>query len=174
MGLLWFRKGVYVMNDADGQWIPESNGINFSNDFIMYVGMADNDIRTIYLGGHDEALSAPLVMKSADGGNSWTKKFNTTNNANIITGWEGFNGDKAWSWSETCFGLTVAPRNSDKVLFGSYSNVEVSADGGENWQQAYISSDDQHPAGTSTPKILPIIVPVLRIQPAGRCIGRIR
>lgn len=49
-------KGVYVMNNANGTWVSKSTGINFSNDFIMYAGMAWNDINTIYLGGSDNAF----------------------------------------------------------------------------------------------------------------------
>ncbi|MEI8202536.1 MAG: T9SS type A sorting domain-containing protein [Bacteroidota bacterium] len=146
-----FPKGVYTMNNDNGVWVSKSTGIDFVNDFVMYIGMAQNDTATIYLGGHDNALSAPLVYKSSNGGTSWAKVFNTTNNANIITGWEGSGGDKGWSWSETCFGLTVAPNNSNKVLFGSYSNVESTANGGTSWKQAYVSSADQHPAGANTP-----------------------
>ena len=146
-----FAKGVYTMDNAGGTWVPKSAGINFSNDFVMFLSMAWNDTATIYLGGHDAALSAPLVYKSSNAGNSWTKVFNTVNNANIITGWEGAGGDKAWSWSETCFGITVAPYNSDKVLFGNYSNVQSTTDGGNSWKQAYVSNADQHPAGAATP-----------------------
>ena len=150
-----YAKAVYTMDNASGQWNTASSGINFSTDFIMYAGMAKNDISTIYLGGHDAVLSAPLVMKSANGGATWVKTFQTTNNTNIITGWEGYNGDKSWSWSETCFGLTVAPNNSAKVLFGSFSNVQVTDNGGATWRQAYLSPSDQHSAGSSTPKNLP-------------------
>ena len=146
-----FAKGVYTMDNDNGTWVTKSTGINFANDFVMYVGMAENDINTIYLGGHDNALSAPLVYKSTNAGTSWSKVFNTTNNANVITGWEGSGGDKAWSWSETCFGITVAPANANKVLFGSYSNVESTTDGGTSWKQAYVNTADQHPAGASTP-----------------------
>jgi hypothetical protein len=147
-----FAKGVYVMDNASGTWVSASTGIDFSNDFIMYAAMARNDISTIYLGGHDNQLSAPLVYKSPNGGTSWSKVFNTTDNSNIITGWEGFGGDKNWSWSETCFGISVAPGNSDKVLFGNFSNVQLSDDGGSSWRQAYVSAADEHPAGQSTPK----------------------
>ena len=146
-----FAKGVYTMDNDNGTWVSRSAGLNFSNDFVMYAAMAENDITTIYLGGHDNNLSAPLVYKSADAGVTWNKVFNTTNNANIITGWEGAGGDKAWSWSETCFGITVAPGNANKVLFGSYSNVESTSDGGTTWKQAYVSTADQHPAGSNTP-----------------------
>lgn len=147
-----YAKGVYVMDQANGNWIPRTNGINFSTDFIMYVGMSRNDPSTLYLGGHDNALYAPLVMKSTDGGESWNKVFTTSNNSNIITGWEGYDGDKNWSWSETCFGLTVAPTNSNKVMFGNFSNIQLTDNGGNSWRQAYISHDDQHSAGSSTPK----------------------
>ena len=150
-----FAKAIYVMDNANGTWIPHSSGITFSNDFIMYTAMAWNDINTIYLGGHDNALAAPLVYGSIDGGTTWTKKFNTTSNVNIVTGWEGYYGDKNWSWGETCFGISVAPYNSSKVLFGNYSDVQLSNDGGSSWKQAYVRSADQHPAGIATPKNLP-------------------
>ena len=146
-----FAKGVYTMDNDNGTWVSKSTGINFANDFVMYVGMAENDINTIYLGGHDNALGAPLVYKTTNSGTSWSKIFNTINNANIITGWEGSGGDKAWSWSETCFGITVAPNNANKVLFGSFSNVQSTNDGGTSWKQAYVNIADQHLAGATTP-----------------------
>lgn len=145
-------KAVYIMDNANGTWTPKSPGISFSNDFIMYPAMAWNDIDTIYLGGNDNILGAPLVYRSVDGATSWTKKFNTTNNANIITGWEGHQGDKTWGWSETCFGISVAPYNSSKVMFANFSNVHLSSDAGNNWKQAYVNVSDQHPATAPTPK----------------------
>ena len=146
-----FAKGVYSMDNVSGTWKSSSSGLNFSNDFIMYAAMAENDISQIYLGGHDNALSAPLVYKSADGGSSWSKCFKTTNNSNIATGWEGASGDKNWSWSETCFGISVAPKNANKVIFSNFSNVQTSIDGGSNWKQAYVSSSNEHPSGSPTP-----------------------
>jgi photosystem II stability/assembly factor-like uncharacterized protein len=146
-----FAKGVYTMDNDNGTWVSRSAGIDFSNDFIMFGTMAENDVSTIYLGGHDEALSAPLVYKSSDGGASWSKVFKTANNTNIISGWEGDGGDKAWSWSETVFGITAAPGNSNKVLFGNYSNVQGTTDGGITWNQAYVNDANQHPAGALTP-----------------------
>jgi hypothetical protein len=147
-----FAKGVYVMDNASGTWSSSATGINFSNDFIMYAAMAQNDIATLYLAGNDDALGAPLVYKSTNGGSTWAKKFNTNNNTNIVTGWEGYQGDKGWGWSETCFGITVAPNNSSKVIFPTYSNVQTSSDGGDNWRQAYVDAADEHAAGAPTPK----------------------
>lgn len=147
-----FPTGIYTMDNANGTWVSKSSGINFTNDFVMYAGMAENDINTIYLGGSDASLSAPLVFKSADGGGSWNKIFQTTNNQNISTGWSGYQGDKNWSWGETCFGITVAPNNSNKVLFGDFGFVHLTSDGGTTWKQAYINNSDQHPMNFPTPK----------------------
>jgi hypothetical protein len=147
-----YPKGVYVMDNANGIWTSRSTGIDFSNDFVMYVGMARNNINTIYLGGNDDNLGAPLVYKTIDGGNSWNKKFKTMNNANISTGWEGHQGDKSWGYSENCFGITVTPSNANKVIFSSFSSVHLSSDGGDNWKQAYVNNVDQHPSNNPTPK----------------------
>jgi len=145
-------KGVYTMDNTSGIWTSHSSGINFSNDFIMYSGMATNDIQTIYLAGNDNALSAPLVYKSIDGGLSWNKVFQSVNNQNINTGWSGYQGDKNWSWGETCFGIAVAPTNSNKIIFGDFGFVHVSKDGGLSWNQAYVNQNDEHPSGLPTPK----------------------
>jgi hypothetical protein len=145
--------GVYTMYYAGGTgtWVNRTPGITTSNDYVMYVGMAENDINTIYLGGHDNALGGPLVYKSSTGGTAWAKVFNTTGNANIITGWEGAGGDKGWGWGETVFGMSVAPNNSAKAMFGSFSDVHVTSDGGATWKQAYVKNSDDHPAGANTP-----------------------
>lgn len=147
-----FAKGVYTMDNASGTWVNASNKIDFSNDFVMYVAMAANDVNNIYLGGHDAFTSGPLVLKSLDGGLNWNKKFNTDNNQNISTAWEGFNGDKNWSWSETCFGISCALNDSKRVMFGNFSNVHLSKDGAGSWRQAYVNEADAHPANAATPK----------------------
>lgn len=149
-----FPTGVYTMDNANGTWVSSSAGINFSNDFVMYCGMAENDINTIYLGGSDAALSAPLVYKSANGGTSWSKVFQSTNNQNIFTGWSGYQGDKNWSWGETCFGITVAPNNSNRVMFGDFGFVHLTANGGVAWKQAYVLTADEHPMNAPTPQHL--------------------
>ncbi len=144
-------KGVYSMDNASGSWTAKMTGINFTTDFIMYSGMARNDINTVYLAGNDNALGAPLVYKTTDAGATWAKVFKSTSNQNITTGWCGYGGDKVWSWAETCFGITVAPNNSSKALFGDYSLIHTTTDGGTSWHQAYVDQSDQHPAGQSTP-----------------------
>jgi photosystem II stability/assembly factor-like uncharacterized protein len=146
-----FARGVYSMDNSSGSWIQKMTGIDFARDFIMYAAMARNDISTVYLAGNDNVPGAPLVYKTTDAGTTWTKVFNTTGNQNIATGWCGYGGDKNWSWAETCFGITVAPNNSAKAVFGDFALVHTTTDGGNSWQQAYLSPSDQHAASQSTP-----------------------
>jgi len=64
-----FPKGVYTMDNDNGTWVSKSTGIDLANDFVMYAAMAENNINTIYLGGNDGTLDAPLVYKSSDARN---------------------------------------------------------------------------------------------------------
>jgi hypothetical protein len=144
-----FAQGVYIMDNANGTWTSSMSGINLSTDFVMYTGMAWNDINTIYLAGSDNG--SPLVFRSTNGGGSWTKVFNSAGNQNVQTGWSGQGGDKGWGWGESAFGIAVAPNNSNKLLFGDFGFVHVSSNGGSSWRQAYVNQADQHPANMNTP-----------------------
>ncbi|MFT3933522.1 MAG: T9SS type A sorting domain-containing protein [Chitinophagaceae bacterium] len=146
-------RGVYSM-DAGGAnaWSSKLTGININTDFMMFASMARNDINTVYLGGSDGNTGGNCVIKTTDGGNTWNKVLLTANNQNIATGWSGSGGDRGWSYGETCFGITVAPNNSQKVLFGDFGFVHKTSDGGNTWEQAYVNKTDEHPAGANTPQ----------------------
>lgn len=145
-------KGVYSMDTDDGTWVSKMNGVDINRDFVMYVGMARNNINTVYLGGHDELTTSNSIVKTTDGGNTWKRIFHTINNQNVTTGWEGEGGDFGWGAGGSCFGIAVAPLNAEKVLFGDYSFIHKTDNGGDTWTQAYVSTADQHPIGKLTPK----------------------
>lgn len=146
-----FATGVYAMDAGTNSWVLKMTGINLTTDFVMYVSMAQNDINTAYLGGSDDGTGGNLVMKTGNAGTSWSKVFKTAGNQNIRTGWSGQGGDRGWGYGETCFGITVAPNNANKVLFGDFGFVHKTSDGGATWQQAYVNAADEHPAGINTP-----------------------
>ncbi len=146
-----FPKNVYSLDAGANAWTSKMNGININNDFVMYVGMARNDINTVYLGGSDATTGGNCVIKTGNAGTNWNKVFLTTNNQNIKTGWSGQGGDRGWGFGETCFGITVAPNNSNKVLFGDFGFVHKTSDGGANWEQAYVNTADEHAANSPTP-----------------------
>ena len=146
-----FAKKIYSLDVGTNAWILKMTGINVDNDFVMYVGMAKNDINTVYLAGSDATTGGNLVVKTSNAGTSWTKVFLTTNNQNIKTGWSGQGGDRGWGYGESCFGIAVAPNNSNKVLFGDFGFVHKTSDGGTSWEQAYVKQSDEHPANAATP-----------------------
>ncbi len=146
-----FAKGIYSMDFGAGSWVSKvTSGINLSSDFPMFVGMAHNDISTVYLAGSND-VAYPTLFKSSNGGNAWSNTFNTTSNQNIITGWSGLGGDRGWGYGECAFGIEVCRSNANRVIFGDYGFVHVTADGGASWRQAYTHTDDQHAAGSNTP-----------------------
>jgi len=138
------------MDFGIGNWVSCMSGITPSSDWVMFVAMAENDTSTAYLAG-STPLSVPNIMKTTNGGLSWSHVFLTANNQNINTSWSGQGGDHGWSFPECPFGIAVARNNAGKVIFGDYSCVHKTSDGGTTWQQAYSSAADQHPAGSPTP-----------------------
>lgn len=145
-----FMNGVYSCDYGSTNWVNKTSNLVVGVDFPMYVGMAENDINVVYLGGSSNA-GEPAVYKTSNAGSSWSNTFITTNNQNVITGWSGDGGDRGWGYGECVFGMCVSPANSNNVLIGDFGFPHFTTNGGTNWQQAYVSTTDQHPANTSTP-----------------------
>lgn len=145
-----FPKGIYSVDYGVGNWTPKMTGINTATDFPMFVGMANNDINTVYLAGSNSG-TVPDIIKSTNAGTSWSHVFTTTGNANITTGWSGQGGDRNWGYGECPFGLAVAPNDATKLIFGDFGFVHKTSDGGTTWQQAYINNAGQHLAAVNTP-----------------------
>jgi photosystem II stability/assembly factor-like uncharacterized protein len=144
-------KGIYSLDYPSAKWTSKMNGVDPDNDFLMYIGMAQNDINTCYISGSNTS-SEPNIMKTSDGGSNWTHIFNTENNQNISTGWSGYGGDRGWGYGECVLGFAVAPNNSNKVIFTDLGFVHTTTNGGTTWKQAYISTSDENQNGFSIPK----------------------
>ena len=142
-----FMKGVYAVDYGTGNWVSKMTGIAIGSDYPMFVGMAANDINTVYLAGGNSS-SEPIILKTSDAGNNWINTFTTSNNKNIVTGWSGDGGDRGWSYGECPFAIAVAPNNSDNVIFGDFGFVHKTSNGGSSWNQAYVNIQYQHAADT--------------------------
>ncbi len=143
-----FMKGVYSVDYASGNWISKLNGITKGTDFPMFVGMATNDINTVYLAGSNSS-SEPIILKTSNGGSNWSNTFMTSNNKNINTGWSGAGGDRGWSYGECPFAVAVASNNSQQVCFGDLGFVHKTSNGGNTWQQGYVNTKGQHAVNTT-------------------------
>lgn len=145
-----FMTGVYSVDYGTGNWVPKMTGITMGTDYPMFVGMASNDINTVYLAGSN-SNSEPIVLKTINAGTGWSPIFNTANNLNINTGWSGQGGDRGWSYGECPFAIAVAPNNANDVIFGDFGFIHKTSNGGTTWQQAYLNTAGQHPVNTITP-----------------------
>lgn len=145
-----FMTGVYSVDYGIGNWTPKMTGITMGTDYPMFVGMASNDINTVYLAGSN-SNSEPIVLKTTNAGTGWNPVFKTANNLNINTGWSGQGGDRGWSYGECPFAIAVAPNNVNDVIFGDFGFIHKTSNGGTTWQQAYLNTAGQHPVNTITP-----------------------
>ncbi|HLP10452.1 MAG TPA: T9SS type A sorting domain-containing protein [Flavobacteriales bacterium] len=146
-----FMTGVYSCDYGSTNWVSKLGGLTVGVDFPMFVGMAENNINTVYLGGSNNA-GEPAIYKTTNAGTSWTNTFQTTNNQNIFTGWSGDGGDRGWGYGECLFGMSVCATDANYVLVGDFGFPHYTSDGGANWHQAYVDVADQHAINTSTPQ----------------------
>ncbi len=142
--------GTWALSVGQSSWtaatsIPAGDGP-------LIVSMALNDINDIYLGGTNYSTSDPIIAKSTDGGQTFTNILNTSNNANIITGWQGSGGDRGWGFDQLTEGFEVDPVNSNELAFTGLGFLHLSTNGGQTWQQAYVTQATQNPAGANTPQ----------------------
>ena len=143
-------QNVYSLDYGAANWTQRMNGLDADEDFLLFVGMAENDINTCYIGGSN--TSGELnVVKTTNGGSSWSHVFGASGNSNVATGWCGEGGDRTWGYAEVVFGLAVAPNNANKVIITDFGFVHKTSNGGTSWQQAYVNPADQNPAGSNTP-----------------------
>lgn len=144
-------RGVYTMDNLSSTWSPKMNGINISQDFVVFLAMANNDPNTCYLAGSTPNETA-IVLKTNNGGDSWQHVFLTQNNQNIFTGYAGQGGDLGWTWGGNALGFTVNQQNSQQAIMTDYGFMHQTTDGGNTWHQGYLSAADENPAGAPTPK----------------------
>ena len=139
--------GIYSLDIGNVAWQARWGSINFANEFPIYIGMAHNDINTVYIAGGSNG-AGPYCKKTTDSGNSWNNTFITANNNNIATGNAGQGGHNNWGWVESFFGLDVAHNNSSIAIVSDWGYIHRTENGGNTWQQKYVDYADQHAPNT--------------------------
>lgn len=142
--------GLYAMNYGlvTPTWVPKT--VNLPTGANPYlISMAKNNPNTIYLAGTNSTTKTPLVLKSTNGGTSFTDIFKTTNNANISTGWAGSGGNEDWTYGEFALGFSCSSTNPLVAVLSDYGFVHITTDGGTSWKQIYTSITNKAGAQTS-------------------------
>ncbi len=141
--------GVYTLDVGQANWLYKISGISLA-DFPFYVVTVPDNINIAYLAGGSEA-GVPIAYKTTNGGGTWSKIFNTTNNSNIATGWQGQSGDQDWILSGYATGLDVCRTDNSKLAITDLNGMYFSANSGSAWRQGYVNVTNQNPAGSATP-----------------------
>jgi photosystem II stability/assembly factor-like uncharacterized protein len=144
---------VYRLENGSGSWTAVTTGIG--GNFPFFVGMCRTNISIAYLAGSDSA-GQPVVLKTINGGGSWSQVMQCTGNANVATGWTGDDSGawnwKKWSFGECALGFTVCQTDPNRAIISDFGFIHVTTNGGTTWRQAYDWSGSENPAGTQTPK----------------------
>jgi photosystem II stability/assembly factor-like uncharacterized protein len=143
--------GVYTLDIGTGTptWKYKITGIS-NADYPFYVAVAPNNINVAYLAGGNE-FGTPVVYKTSDAATTWSKVFNTTNNFNVATGWQGDLGDQNWSFSGYTTGIDVCKSDANRVVVTDLNGVYITTNGGNLWRQGYVNATSQNTADSVTP-----------------------
>jgi hypothetical protein len=150
--LVWADFGVFRLDWGAASWTAITAGADDGDWGLYQVALSPFDIDTLYLGGGERDRAVPVVLRSRDGGQTWTRVLQTDVNGNVATGWCGDGGDADWTYPEYVLGLAVAPTDPERLLFTDLGFVHLSEDGGDSWRQGYVNPATQNPAAETTPR----------------------
>ena len=144
---------IYRLDGGTGTWTVATNGVGAN--YVFFVAMCRTNISIAYAAGSD-SLGQPVVLKTVNGGASWSQVMQCTGNANVATGWTGDDPGswnwKKWSFGECAMGFTVCQSDPNRAVISDFGFIHATTNGGANWRQAYDWQGSENAAGTSTPK----------------------
>ena len=144
-------QGIYTFDlGTSTSWTKRVTGIP-SGAHPFFIGMGNGNVNNIYVAGGSDA-GTPIIYKSVNGGQTWASMLNVTNNTGITTGWQGYHGDRDWSYDELVFGFQVCPTDVNRVAFTGFGFCHVTTNGGQTWHQVYVIPASQNIASQPTPK----------------------
>ena len=149
-------RGVYTMDWGAGAWTKVVSIPAGTTPTI--VGMARNNINVVYAGGRQLVLGMgePSVIKSTNGGGSWSETFNTTQNGNIQTGGGvGWHQYIPWNWTSVNT-MSVRLNDPNRVIITNMMAAWMTSDGGSgaaaptgDWRCITVDPAYLNPAGQS-------------------------
>jgi hypothetical protein len=150
-GAYWDYLGVYTLDVGASSWTSRTGAIP-AGELPALVATSPGNISIAWIAGQQDSTESPILYRTTDGGATWSSRLTVANNANVATGWAGWQGDRFWSYGAGALGLAVAPSDPGRVAFTDLGFVHKTSDGGATWAQGYVDPLDQNPAGLATPK----------------------
>ena len=144
---------IYRLDGGTGTWTVATNGVGANR--LFQVVMIPTNTAMAYAAGSDGA-GQPTVLKTTDGGTSWTQVMRCTGNENVATGWSGDDAGgwnwKKWSFGECAMGFAVCASDPNRAVVTDFGFIHVTTNGGTTWRQAYVVAEQENPVGVMTPK----------------------
>lgn len=146
-------RGVYRLDGGTGAWVVATNGLGANRPFLL--GLSPTNAQLVYAAGED-GLGQPSVVKSVNGGVTWTQVLRCTGNANVATGWSGDDPGawnwKKWSFGECAMGFTVCASDPARAMITDFGFIHVTTNGGASWRQAYVWAQHENAIGAAAIK----------------------
>lgn len=143
-------RGVYRLDLGQAAWVACTNGI-VAGHRPLFVSLCRTNVSVVYLGGQ-RADDTPAVYRSTDGGALWQQVLTPDNNANVETGWCGWQGDRDYTYDAYYVGFAVSPLDAQRAALTGYGFIHITTNGGQSWHAGYVNAADRNPAGLNTPK----------------------
>jgi len=144
---------IYRLDGGTGTWTPVTTGV--AGNYPFFVAMCRTNISVAYAAGSD-SVGQPVVLKTLNGGSSWSQVMQCTANANVATGWTGDDSGawnwKKWSFGECAMGFAVCQSDLNRAVITDFGFIHATTNGGTTWQQAYDWPGCQSAVGVMTPK----------------------
>ena len=148
-------KGIVRMDAGDKEWtdltksLPEGHAAAF-------VASAAHDIDTVWLGGahkaqvaKDYAVQNPAMLKSTDGGKTWTPMLQCEGNKNVFTDWYGEGLDYDWAYAGPPLTISVCASDANIAAFTNLFDAWATEDGGKTWHALVAAIDKLNKPGTT-------------------------
>lgn len=143
-------RGLYRLDAGAASWMVCTNGITAGHRPLL-VSLCRTNMQTVYVAGQ-RADDYPAVYRSDNGGDLWQLALTPDNNANLQTGWCGWQGDRDYTYDAYYVGFAVSPLEARRAALTGYGFLHVTTNGGASWQAAYVNPADRHAEGAPTPR----------------------
>ncbi len=129
-------KGVYRLTVGDATWTEVTAKLP-KGHLPVFVGLADDNPDVVWLGGAERMPPNPAVpsmLRSTDGGESWSSKLILRANTNVYTNWYGDGMDHDWPYAGSVFTMSISASNPNHSAFTNLFGAWGTFDGGDTWR----------------------------------------
>jgi photosystem II stability/assembly factor-like uncharacterized protein len=156
-GLAAQFKGLYRLDVGDKEWTNLTSTVP-KGHLPAHVACALDNIDILWLGGSHSVASKedpsyfftnPDMLKSTDGGKTWTPMLDCTGNKNVCTDWYGEGMDYDWPYAGLACTVSTSASDPNCAAFTNWFNAWGTTDGGKTWRSLMAGVDKLNKPGVT-------------------------